>query len=233
MILAAGLFAVSPFTLAQTWQHSGQPAQVIELFTSQGCSSCPPADHFTSSLKQQYQLWEAILPVVYHVDYWDHLGWKDTFSKPEYSLKQRLYHQYQVLSGVYTPGFVIDGKEWRGFFRGQPLPARQPQTADNLTLKRSGDTFQLEYKGKGRYVAHLVILAMNEKIQIRRGENAGKQLEYDHVVLSDARDVSESTWSFPKMDIPPNADAVAAWLTRENSFVPVQTVAGWLEQSVR
>ncbi|GAB6260582.1 DUF1223 domain-containing protein [Photobacterium sp. CCB-ST2H9] len=229
-VIAASLLLVSPITPAQTWQHSGPPAQVIELFTSQGCSSCPPADHFTSALKQKYQLWEEILPVVYHVDYWDSLGWKDTFSKPEYSLKQRLYHQYRILSGVYTPGFVIDGKEWRGFFRRQPLPAHNSRATEILKLTRNGNTFQLDYKGKGRFIAQLVILAMDEQTQIKRGENAGKNLVYDHIVLSDSRKASESTWTFTQVEIPLNADAVAVWLTRENSFVPVQTVAGWLEK---
>ncbi|QUJ70594.1 DUF1223 domain-containing protein (plasmid) [Photobacterium sp. GJ3] len=222
------LLCICPLAQAQVWQHAGPPAQVIELFTSQGCSSCPPADRFTHQLGETNSLWETIIPVAYHVDYWDYLGWKDAFSNPAFSLKQRLYHQYDVLSSVYTPGFVVDGKEWRGFFSHQRLPEQNTTAAKALKLTYENQAFTLDYAGEGRFVAHFVLMAMDETTPILRGENAGKVLTYNHVVLDSAQSASENRWSFSPARIPANADAVAAWLTRENSFVPVQTVAGWL-----
>lgn len=80
-----------PFTVsaAQTWANDGSPATVVELFTSEGCSSCPPADRVLGSLKEESGLWEEVIPLAFHVDYWDYLGWKDRFARTEFSVRQR------------------------------------------------------------------------------------------------------------------------------------------------
>ncbi|PMG47278.1 hypothetical protein BCU90_03755 [Vibrio lentus] len=217
---------------AQTWSNEGQPAQVIELFTSEGCSSCPPADAYLSTFEDDPNLWTQVIPLAYHVDYWDYLGWGDKFASKAFSQKQRLYKAYGVTSGVYTPGFIVDGKEWRGYFNwlDRNLPSLLLQSSPKLTVNHKGDTFSVSYEGKGDYVAHLALLAMNEVTSVKAGENKGKKLEHDFVVVYDGYQRGESKWQF-NVDFDPlvaTPDAVAVWLTEPNSYVPEQTVAGWL-----
>ncbi|RBW64412.1 DUF1223 domain-containing protein [Vibrionales bacterium C3R12] len=213
---------------AQTWQHSGPPAQLIELFTSEGCSSCPPADRYIGEFRHSSKLWNSVIPVAYHVDYWDYLGWKDKFANPAFSQKQRLYKAYGVVDSVYTPGFVVDGNEWRGFFHWgkKTLPSPSTNNRGLLTLNREGNRFKLVYSGTDAYTANLVVLALDEVTQVKAGENRGKLLDHHFVALDKLQQYGQKEWQFELQTIPESADAVAVWLTKEGSYLPVQTVAG-------
>ena len=220
--------------LAESWEHKGQPAQIIELFTSEGCSSCPPADEYLSKLETHPELWQEVIPLAYHVDYWNYLGWSDKFASQAFSQKQRLYKAYGVVSSVYTPGFVVDGKEWRGYFNwlDRTLPSMQQTDKPALSLNRSDNTFKVNYEGDGDYIAHIVLLAMNQVTQVKAGENRGRELEHDFVVVYNGFQRGESSWEFD-IDFSPlvvQPDAVAVWLTKPNSYQPEQTVAGWFNQ---
>ncbi len=215
---------------AQTWTHKGKPAQLIELYTSEGCSSCPPADHFLSKFQTSDKLWEAIIPLAFHVDYWDYLGWKDEFAHPSYSQRQRLYRAYGAINSVYTPGFVVDGQEWRGFFSRSPLPSMAMEERGSLTLAKQQNTFSLTYNRQGKYTAHLVLLGMDEKTQVKAGENRGRELEHDFVVLNKYQLNSENRWDFQNIIASNQADAVAVWLTQGNQSEPIQTVAGYIQK---
>ncbi|USD67703.1 DUF1223 domain-containing protein [Vibrio sp. SCSIO 43136] len=215
---------------AQTWVHEGKPATVIELFTSQGCSSCPPAEKKLNGYEHSDQLWTEVIPLAYHVDYWDYLGWKDKFAQPAFSQKQRLYRQYGVLSSVYTPGFVVNGEEWKGYFYGRSLPNQGAENAPRLELTKQAHGFTLTYQGKGNFDAKLVLLAMNERIDVKAGENRGRKLEQDFVVLREARQRGQGQWQFNIAELPENTAAVAAWLTKPNQHKPVQSVAGYWEK---
>src|ERR1043166_2112982 len=103
-------------TAATTTFESGDTqTALVELFTSEGCSSCPPAEKWLSAFKSNPDLWKKTVPVAFHVDYWDHLGWTDRFAKPEFTVRQQRYAAGFGGDSVYTPGFVINGKEWRGW----------------------------------------------------------------------------------------------------------------------
>ncbi len=111
------LAATSLMAAAPTTFESGEtPAALVELFTSEGCSSCPPADAWVSTLKGNPGLWKRIVPVVFHVDYWNSLGWSDRFSSPENTARQRRYAAVWGTDSVYTPGMVLNGREWRNWF---------------------------------------------------------------------------------------------------------------------
>ena len=99
---------------------------LVELFTSEGCSSCPPADAWISQLKESPDLWKKIVPVAFHVDYWNNLGWRDRFAKPEFTARQRRYVAAWGGDSVYTPGFVVNGKEWRDWFGNRVLWRERP-----------------------------------------------------------------------------------------------------------
>ncbi|WP_206355547.1 DUF1223 domain-containing protein [Vibrio maerlii] len=222
---------LSVSTQAQILVNNGKPAQVIELFTSEGCSSCPPADKYLSQFQKSEALWQDFIPLAYHVDYWDYLGWKDKFASKAFSQKQRLYRAYGVVGSVYTPGFVVDGDEWRGFFRRSALPNPQSKQSPELRLEIKDSTYQVNYQGKGDYIAHIALLAVDRFSAIRSGENRGKKLEHDFVVLHNSHQNGEKQWQFniSNSNLVAEPDAVAVWLTKPNQFTPEQTVAGWLE----
>ena len=113
----AASFADSSVTFTSPVKQS----TLLELYTSEGCSSCPPADQWLSTLKNDKKLWKEIVPIAFHVDYWDYLGWKDEFSKAEYTQRQRNYARWHNLGTIYTPGFVQNGKEWRGWRRNHAV----------------------------------------------------------------------------------------------------------------
>lgn len=89
---------------------------LIELYTSEGCSSCPRADQWLSGLSQKKNLWKEFIPVAFHVDYWNYLGWKDKLSHHDYTARQQRYKAKGVLQSVDTPAFVVNGQEWRNIY---------------------------------------------------------------------------------------------------------------------
>src|ERR1700737_4679799 len=121
---------------AETVFRTGpEKVSLLELYTSEGCSSCPPAESWLGQLTTDGRLWKEIVPVAFHVDYWDNLGWKDRFAKPEYTSRQRSYSAVWGILSVYTPGFVLNGQEWKGWFSGNPLPGASDRPAGNLEVK--------------------------------------------------------------------------------------------------
>ena len=121
------------------------PAQVslLELYTSEGCSSCPPAESWLSELSRNPNVWRAVVPVSFHVDYWDNLGWKDAFSSREFTLRQRSYAASWGSESIYTPEFVLNGAEWQGW--GQAVPAGANQQAGKLTVEVRGSEVVVRY----------------------------------------------------------------------------------------
>ena len=91
-----------------------QQTALIELYTSEGCSSCPPAESWMSRLKDSPGLWKQFVPIAFHVDYWDRLGWRDRFSSTRWTERQRRYASLWESESVYTPAVVVNGREQRG-----------------------------------------------------------------------------------------------------------------------
>jgi hypothetical protein len=83
--------------------------------------SCPPADEWLGRQKEATELWQRLIPLAFHVDYWDYLGWWDRFASAEFSQRQRDYRHSGGLGSVYTPGVVVNGQEWRGWYRGESI----------------------------------------------------------------------------------------------------------------
>jgi len=102
-----------PVQGAQCVAQSGAgTTALVELYTSEGCSSCPPADRWLASLGQRYTP-GSVVPLALHVDYWDYIGWKDPYARREFSLRQRKLSQLQRMALVYTPQVVLQGRDWR------------------------------------------------------------------------------------------------------------------------
>lgn len=158
---------------------SGERAPtVVELFTSEGCSSCPPADRWLSSLKGRADL----LPLAFHVTYWDRLGWPDRFASPEATARQASLSRLDA-SGVYTPQVRVAGADWPRWPQLPPA-ATTAVAAPGLTLLREDDTVtaQIAPLPGRRLAGYWAVLEDGHQSAVKAGENAGENLRHDHVV---------------------------------------------------
>lgn len=230
--------AATPLTASATqlFQQSGSVPQLIELYTSEGCSSCPPADKNLQLLLNDPGLWTRRLPIAFHVDYWDYIGWKDPYAKPEFTERQYGLKKSGAIDSIYTPGWVVDGKEWRGFFLGQTLPTPPSRQAGNLIVKIDKDqhvtvTYQHSLNTTEEITAHLVLLSFNQKSNVTAGENRGKELQHDFVALQQMTAVNPiPEWHFSLPDTDQSSSkAIVVWLTTSSNPQPIQATGGWLE----
>lgn len=244
VVMALGLASASvadtssdlPDKVTKTFSSGHQQVALLELYTSEGCSSCPPADAWLGKLVDDPQLWQKIVPVAFHVDYWNYLGWKDPFSRPENSQRQRRHKTEGGVKSVYTPGFVHNGSEWRGWFSGKSLPSKtssdRPTTGD-LKVQLSDGEVTASYEGDTTEPLELQIalLGFDVTTDVTGGENRGKDLTHQFVVLEHkAKRSSNNRW---KLRAPANAQgvdnlALAVWVTRPNSQQPLQATGTWL-----
>ncbi len=256
-------------TVAETEAHSTQSAtrdnngivftsgrqkvSLIELYTSEGCSSCPPADRWLSAVGDGAALWENVVPVAFHVSYWDRLGWPDRFAQPKFDTRQRTLAA-RVDSGVYTPGLFKDGLEFRSWRRTPPQAIsasdtqRQSTTAaaqsdaGELSISHvTGNQWQVTYDqaiaSDAGYSANppaqvfAAVLGNNLSNSIGRGENAGKQLDHDFVVLQlEQAKLTPGATLQATFTLDTNSTAkpaIAAWITGTNG-APLQAVGGAL-----
>jgi hypothetical protein len=212
---------------------------LLELYTSEGCSSCPPADRWLGTLRDDARLWRELVPVAFHVDYWDYIGWPDRFASAANSRRQRDYAASGRVRTVYTPGFVVNGREWRGWFRNGPLDAGPAVDAGVLTLElddgRLAARFAPTVAVNGPLELHVVLLGFGLESEVARGENAGRTLHHDFVVLdhrtlplasADGIHAATGDWRPPDESAPRRA--LAAWVTPRGGLEPMQAVGGWL-----
>lgn len=167
----------------------GLPPVVVELFTSQGCSSCPPADEMLNDLATR----EDILALSWHVDYWDYLGWADGFARPEFTSRQQDYARGWGERAVYTPQMVVGGADTLIAVRPADLMALvEAQMARPVpvlvTSGRQPDGFRIELTpreaARGRVAILLIRYAPERQVEIRAGENRGMLVTYRNVVLA-------------------------------------------------
>lgn len=200
--LVALLLAVAPLEAARA-AMTAEPAVVVELFTSQGCSSCPPADAFLGELAER----KGLLVLSFHVDYWNYMGWKDPFSSPQMTQRQRGYAQHLGQRYVYTPQMVIDGAaqaEGAARTKIEALLVEARKGIDKKLLIRISRGGINEVKvilparrmmekkpadqaaAKVSKSATLWLVAYDDKhtTEIAKGENRGQTLSYHNVVRS-------------------------------------------------
>jgi hypothetical protein len=208
---------------------------LIELFTSEGCSSCPPAEAWLNNLKNEPRLWQDFVPVAFHVDYWDHLGWRDPFASKMWTERQANYSARWKAESVYTPAFVLDGVAWRN----SALPPVGTETPGVLKITINGERVTASFKpttaAKQRYEIHLAQLGFALGAGVTAGENRGRKLIHDFVVLGLTNEGMKSgVKELPlpvdsKKQAPDSRSAVAAWVTKAGQIEPIQAVGGWLQ----
>lgn len=181
-ILLAILLLLAPGVQART--------VVLELFTSQGCSSCPPADKVLTGLASRPDVIALSLPV----DYWDHLGWVDNFARPEHTALQRAYNARFKRRGVYTPQLVINGGlELVGSRAGEVTRLVEAEAAGTQAIAvraavDDGGVLNVALDGvvPGGTLVELLWVRAHGSVPVRRGENGGRTLTYSNIVLDDA-----------------------------------------------
>ena len=226
---------------AQTFQSGPDTTALIELYTSEGCSSCPPADRWLSALKTDKGLWTRFVPVAFHITYWDDLGWPDPYAKPAFTQRQRGYAAAWNALSVYTPEFIYQGQEWRP---GNPPPPVGPPGV--LLVQRSADgggkvSFKPSANSAAQhYDASVAVLGADVSVKVGAGENGGRTLAHDFVALhiSSVRLTRNDDGTFtgvfkaPPENLPKaSRHALAAWVSPSEDLAPLQATGGWLDQA--
>ena len=234
--LAALAPAVSTAGESCTARSAATVPPVVELYTSEGCNSCPPADRWLSRLKADPN----VVALAFHVDYWDRLGWKDRFASPAFTARQA---EQQASNGArfsYTPQVVVDGrdrKDWPGI--ALPLAGPRPAAPVELVLAREGErvtaTVTATALSPKRLAAWWAVTEQGHVTAVKAGENSGATLQHDYVVR-DYRTVP--AWS-PRAGaaqalvyaLPSRADAAAR--PREVNLVVVDADSGRPVQALK
>jgi hypothetical protein len=234
------LIALSLVAMSTAWGLPGPfvsgPAQVplVELYTSEGCSSCPPAEAWMNRLQSEPGLWRDFVPVSFHVNYWDRLGWPDRFASRAFTERQYAYAKDWRAGTVYTPGFVLNGRDWRD--RARTLPALGKETGTltvELTAEKVRVAWQPLAQNQQDYEVHAALLGGGIVSKVKAGENRGETLAHEFVALSLVKHVLVDGHSeFPLSAVTQpgvTRRALAVWVTRRGELEPVQATGGWVD----
>ncbi|WP_020595026.1 DUF1223 domain-containing protein [Spirosoma panaciterrae] len=223
---------VGGFSTDTLTKPAPQPIVVLELFTSQGCSSCPPADKLLQEITQQAtQSGQAVYGLSFHVDYWNRLGWNDQFSAKAYTDRQRQYDRL-LKSQTYTPQLVINGsQDVIGGQRGrieQAIQAIQKQPASSFvnveaSLKKQAGQVTVSYNlsNTGPYRVNVALVQKEARTAVKNGENGGRTLVNTNVVrqfktLDNPAQSGTTTLTIPS-DLPTDQAAVLVYIQRTDT----------------
>ena len=198
-------------------QAGGKVKGVVELFTSQGCSSCPPADRVLGEFVNR----DGVIGLAWHVDYWDYLGWKDTFSSTAATKRQRIYAG-KLGTSVYTPQIILNGSSVANndnlsgsaasALRGLPVSVSATNSGGKLTVKAG--------EGSGAANLYLVTYTNSATVSIGRGENGGRQITYRHAV-SGLKNIGKWNGGPVSYEIPHGAGSNCAVLLQRGGSGPI------------
>lgn len=183
VLLSAAVAAPGPATAASCSRESARTRMpVVELYTSEGCSSCPPADRWLSGLKEAAAAGKVVAQA-FHVGYWDHIGWVDRFAAPAHTARQREIARRRGTNTIYTPQLLRDGADSRDY--AGVLDARPEPAGARIRLEREGDSAQAQVVPEspgGRWAAYWTVTEHGHASKVKAGENAGEFLQHDFVV---------------------------------------------------
>jgi hypothetical protein len=194
-----GLSSMAIFEATKTYRpklNEGlyEPIVVLELFTSQGCSSCPPADVLLQKAKRQHP--DNLFALSYHVDYWNYIGWKDPFSNPQFAKKQKEYNTKFKYSSNYTPEMVVNGREHfvgsnAAKLNNKIQEYQRVKSQNEITItefKKSDRNIMFNYQIKGAIDNKLLraVLVLDERTTVvKRGENRNRTLKNSNIVVQE------------------------------------------------
>ena len=189
--------AVSTHAATCTAESTARRVALLELYTSEGCNSCPPTDRWVSELPRRGFSPERVVTLAFHVDYWNYLGWRDPFAKAQYSERQRNASRRNGARVVYTPQLLLNGRDYRrgivfddfsdrlGALKRDPAKARislELQTGVSGGLDVSGSVAVADPAARAGAQAFLALYEDNLSNHVTAGENRGKRLRHDFVV---------------------------------------------------
>jgi len=241
-VLLLAYFALAPARGTEPVRFSSGTARVslIELYTSEGCSSCPPAERWLGALRGSAGLWREFVPISFHVDYWNGQGWRDRLSSPAFTQRQYAYAREGGLGSIYTPCFVVDGREWQPR-TALPKPEGKPGVL-TVELSEAG-ICRVAFVAARKWAhlqAHAALLGGGLWSQVTGGENSGRTLRHEFVAMALAERrlaleaaSGEFTAEFAlaklnQADAPTRA--LAAWVTQGDDHAPLQAVGGWISR---
>ena len=229
------------------WQAKAGKEQInlVELYTSQGCHSCPPAERLLNQLDAEQGLWTKVIPLAFHVDYWNYIGWKDPFSQAKYSNRQRFHKVLGNVRSVYTPGWLVNGQEWRGFFRRQAIPQKTSATTAPLVATindHNTNLININIPVKAEQtdsiaLIYIAILGSGYSDKITAGENNGRTLQSNFTVLklTEHHVRPNVRWQIPlaKATEPQTSQkaALVIWLSDQNQR-PIQAIGNWIDRQL-
>lgn len=236
----------APVAKASEWSFKSEDQHVhlLELYTSEGCSSCPPIDRWYSSLMNHPRLWKSFVPLAFHVDYWDDLGWRDPYSSKLHSERQRSIASRWKNPSVYTPGLILDGREFRRNQIPQLTETKKSRGKLRIDLVRRGSSLDArvgfasadtQYRPKS-YFMHVVVMGHNLKELVKKGENAGRTLIHDFTVLHWQKQKFEAgsgrltgTFKFDNLKaLPSERLSIGTWIENETGEY-LQASGGFLK----
>ncbi|MBO6898876.1 MAG: DUF1223 domain-containing protein [Shimia sp.] len=221
--------------LAALWLSLASPALaevkpvVVELYTSQGCSSCPPADAY---FHKQLSGRDDVIALAFHVDYWDYIGWKDIHADPAYTQRQHTYARAAGHRSVYTPQMIVNGKDHvvgthPNKVEGLIKTHLKGSSAVDLSITREGN--QLRIKASASKQApmqvHVIRYKEAEKVSIKRGENAGRVLTYSNIVFEWETVKNWNGRNDLSTNVPVTGDAPIVVLIQHENGGPIETAA--------
>jgi len=220
-------------------QRSESRPHLVELYTSEGCSSCPPADDWLRRLPAG----SGVVALAFHVDYWDYLGWRDRFADPRYSNRQQAQARHDGSSGVYTPQIVLDGRAWSGWYRAAaPVTLVGPAIGSEASMHMTAaapllpatpirvhvSTAFTTADAAADYRNYVALTEDGLSSQVRAGENRGALLHHDHVVRSFAGPLALANAN-AEIALPPDLDiahaSLVAFAQRASDGAIAQVVA--------
>ncbi|MGH8372595.1 MAG: DUF1223 domain-containing protein [Gammaproteobacteria bacterium] len=225
---------------AQLIQSPAMRVSLLELYTSEGCSSCPPAESWLSGLTDDPRLWRQVVPVAFHVDYWDELGWHDPFDAHAYTERQRRLVIHDGGSVVYTPEFLLNASEWHNFFDHRPLSLDTGTKVGVLSVETDDGKVEAAFTPtvptSSTLILHVAVLAFGVVTKVGAGENAGRALEHDflvigynHTTLQPTAAGFTATMHLPQtVSVKAKRYALAAWVSQADDPQPLQAAGGWL-----
>jgi hypothetical protein len=227
----------SPLFAGELVLASGNGQNVLmELYTSEGCSSCPPMERYINGFKTQDALWEPYIPLTFHVDYWNYIGWEDRFASPGFAKRQREHAREGNVRSVYTPALIVNGTGWRpGFFN--ELPSPDTRASGQLDVRVRQDTLSADFipvVGDAPALdLHIALLGMDLVSEITAGENKGRRSRHEFVVIGlKSLQGQGGHWQtrLPELHYPDTEPrALAVWVTHPRSLQPLQAVGGYLD----
>ncbi|MEC9282901.1 MAG: DUF1223 domain-containing protein [Bdellovibrionota bacterium] len=231
-IFLLSIYFISIPLLAKDYVSAENKVHLIELYSSEGCSSCPPAERQIASLLKHDALWKNFVPLNFHVDYWNRLGWVDPYSQKVFSQRQYEYSRTWGIRKVYTPAFVINAKNSGPSLN---LPSKSKEKAKlQILVSHKFNEFSVKIKGhekKRKYKVHFAYMANGLISHVNSGENKGRTLEQNFAVLDlKTKNASSEVAVFQinAAKVKAKSFSFAVWVTYEDDTEILQSIGAKL-----